>query len=119
MATQTFPVGDEFIPTVGVGYTKTFRHLSAGFGEGYEQISSDGLNSVRDKWPLSWKNTPLATITTIKNFLNLRGANEAFLWTPPTGTEIKVRMRGGYKETFSKTLNVSTLTTTFEQVFDL
>ncbi len=119
MALQTFPVGDEFIPTVGVGYTKTFRSLTAGFGEGYEQISADGVNTVREKWPLRWRDTKTATLTTIKSFLDLRGVNEAFLWTPPTGTQIKVRMRVGYKENFDRTLNVATLTTTFEQVFDL
>lgn len=119
MALTIFPTGDEYIPSVGLGYAKIFRHLKADFGEGYEQITADGANAVMEKWPILWRDIPTATATTIKDFLDLRGVSEAFYWTPPTGTQIKVRMRNSYKENFSKTLNVSTLSVTFEQVFDL
>lgn len=119
MALQTFPTGDTYSPTVGTGYTKSFRSLSAEFGEGYEQITADGVNTVKQKWPITWRNIPTTTATTIKDFLDLRGVNEAFLWTPPLGTEIKVRMREGYKENFPQSLNNSNISVTFEEVFDL
>jgi len=119
MALTTFPTGDLVIPTVGSGYDRSFRMLSAGFGEGFEQRSQDGINTVKETWRVSWRDIPTATAVTIKTFLNLRGTVEAFLWTPPAGTQLKVVMRKGYKETYNKTENVSTIATTFEQVFDV
>lgn len=116
---EVFPTGDEYAPSVGASQTKTFRVLRSSFGNGYEQVAVDGINSQRQEWSIAWQNIDIdTTLSDIKTFLDARGANEAFYWTPPGGTQIAVRMVDGYTETYDVTLNVASLSTTFKEVYD-
>jgi len=70
----------------------TFQTLTAAFGEGYEQAAGDGLNNIRQSWPLTFFGE-WDKIDAIRKFLDARGGYEAFLWTPPGETEpIAVRV---------------------------
>lgn len=116
---EIFPTGDQYAPSVGASQKKSFRVLQSSFGNGYEQVTVDGINSQRQEWSISWSNIDIdTTLYTIKTFLDARGGNEAFYWTPPGGTQIAVRMADGYNENYNVTLNVGTLSSVFKEVYD-
>lgn len=74
----------------------SFRVLTARFGDGYEQVAQDGINSRAESWPLEFFGSE-AEITPIKEFLDRHGDWKGFLWTPPLGRQAVFRMDGGYQ----------------------
>lgn len=66
--------------------TKTFRVLTAQFGDGYKQTAADGINNASQAWPLTFTGQASA-ITPIRDFLDARAGWQAFYWTPPLGTQ--------------------------------
>lgn len=58
------------------------RVLAAGFGDGYQQRVGDGINALQPEWVLSFSRE-IADIDTIEAFLEARGGEESFDWTPP------------------------------------
>lgn len=66
--------------------TKTFRVLTAQFGDGYKQSTADGINNVSQSWPLSFTGRA-SDITPIRDFLDARAGWQSFYWTPPLGTQ--------------------------------
>lgn len=83
MALQTFTWGCLSGPTG----TKTYRVLTAQFGDGYKQVAADGINNVSQTWPLSFKSKTLQDIVDIRNFLDEKQGFKAFYWTPPLGVQ--------------------------------
>ena len=61
------------------------RVLSAKFGDGYSQRTTDGLNTMLRKWNLQFNNRAQAECDAIEAFLVSQGGCLAFNWTPPTG----------------------------------
>lgn len=76
------------------GQKVEFKLLSATFGDGYEQISQEGLNSKKEEWSLTWSNEDGTDTTTIKTFLDARGGSEPFYWTAPNDTAKLWRCEG-------------------------
>jgi phage-related protein len=54
------------------------------FGDGYEQRTTDGLNTKLESWSVSFKRSPTA-INSIDSFLNTCGGVTAFNWETPDG----------------------------------
>ncbi|MCS4445167.1 phage tail protein [Klebsiella pneumoniae] len=69
-------------PRVNPTQTVSFRTRKAGFGDGYTQVSGDGLNPRSQEWELSFVGTE-EYIRTIKKFLDRHGGTKSFQWTPP------------------------------------
>lgn len=85
------------------------------FGDGYQQRSSDGLNTNLKTFSLTFKGDP-ALVKQVEDFLDARAANglEAFEWTTPEGATIAVTCEEwGY--TFEN-YGWTTLAATFNQV---
>lgn len=63
---------------------KTIMHRikSVKFGDGYEQLSPDGINSKVDKWRLSYVWMDKATYETIQTAFDTVGGADYFTWTP-------------------------------------
>lgn len=80
MTTFTPPVGISFSSSV----TKLYRNLRNDFGDGYSQITGDGINSVREVWNLSWDTLTDAQADTIEAFLDAQGGIP-FNWETPRG----------------------------------
>lgn len=92
--------------------TKSDRTLIAGFGDGYEQATPDGLNTSLEKWDLSFADYPESQIDQITTFLDSMQSIYYFLWTPPGEvTPKKWRQEGEYTVSFpghtTKSLNVT------------
>lgn len=80
MALKTFI----WSPLNGVTGDITRRTRTAQFGDGYEQVTDDGMNSENQSWPLSFTDK-WTDIKPIIDFLREHGEARAFLWTNPLG----------------------------------
>ena len=109
----TFP---GFQPDYGVDVSITPRLARQKFGDGYEQVVGDGLNTMPRVWGVTFTQTE-ADIDTIESFLHTCGGVEAFDWTPPRGAAGKWRTSAeGWKRTVTN-FGYETLTASFEEVF--
>ena len=77
MAVETFLWRPETQPNGDI----TFAEIRAQFGDGYAQRAPDGINTERQRWPLTFRG-PEDEITPIVEFLR-RNRHTSFLWTPP------------------------------------
>ena len=52
------------------------------FGDGYEQRAKNGLNNNRQKWTIAFTKRSGVDIQSVYDFLEARGGDESFFWTP-------------------------------------
>lgn len=78
MALETF----SWCPRINPQQEVNFRTRKAKFGDGYEQVSGDGLNPRSQSWTLNFTGDE-AYISSIKAFLDRHQGTRAFLWKPP------------------------------------
>jgi len=62
--------------------------LKAVFGEGYEQRTSNGINTMPRSWTLGFTKSP-SDIDAIEAFLETAAGVTSFDWTPPRGSSGK------------------------------
>lgn len=70
--------------------TTAARVLTAAFGDGYQQVTSDGINTTRDTWQAQWDGVPTADMQSIINFFATQGGWNVFQWTAPGETTPKL-----------------------------
>ncbi|TWC27718.1 MULTISPECIES: phage tail protein [unclassified Pseudomonas] len=90
------------------------RVRTKGFGDGYSQSVSDGINNEQQSWPVTHTGSS-DRIKEIITFLRRHKGAKAFLWTPPLG-ELGLYKCNGFQPSH-KGGSVYTLTATFEQTF--
>lgn len=97
--------------------TGNFAHnvRSAQFGDGYKQISSNGLNQAVQQWQLAYTGHPAVTQSML-TFLN-QHVILAFFWTPPNGKKALFRVRSDSISVTPLARNVEALSFSFEQAF--
>ena len=78
MAIETF----EWSPRISPEQTVTMRVKEAQFGDGYAQVSGDGINPRSQSWDLSFVGTE-QYIKEIKQFFDRHQGRISFQWTPP------------------------------------
>ena len=110
MAIETFT----WEPDDEAGGESTLRTRKSQFGDGYAQVSSDGLNGETDSWSLSFGGLVEEVGPPLAFIRRHRGAR-SFLWTNPEG------VLGMYRcETFRqqrKPGGVVVLSATFERAY--
>jgi phage-related protein len=74
-------------PSPSTGRKTEFKLLKAEFGDGYTQITRQGLNHRRRKLTLSWDVLTDDQANEISGFLEARGGDETFYYTPPRETQ--------------------------------
>lgn len=97
----------------GMEGTFSYSTRSAKFGDGYEQISGDGINPETQSWPvtLSGLNKDvLPALTFIRAHVT-----KSFIWTPPNGVLGLYRVDKESIKSAPLSRNVSTITATFKQ----
>ena len=110
----TFP---SITPSYGAAKSSEPKVNAVQFGSGYEQRVVFGINQNPKVWDLSWNNITEANADTIEAFLDARGGQESFDWTPPAEST-------SYKwvcQQWNKQINYTgraTITATFRQVFE-
>jgi phage-related protein len=116
MASPTFTPPSP--PQLGTSRATDQTVLNADFGDGYEQVTADGLNSIRDTLPLMWNALTSADADLVEAFWRSVGRATAFWFTPPSkSTPAKYR--------FTDKINrdqidggIERVTTTIRQAFD-
>lgn len=105
-------------PVAGATNQTEARILKATFGDGYAQRSADGINTVVEKYDLTWENISREEAEVIIAFFKARGGYESFEWTPPGYT---VASKWTCEQWGRQHINpvLDTVTATFNQSFDL
>lgn len=94
-------------------YNRTLRKVQ--FGDGYSQVSEDGINSEQIKFPYAYRG-PLVTALAIRDFCR-RHCVKAFMWTPPHGEVGLYRVAAGSIKVTPNGKTQATISATFEQAF--
>ncbi len=71
-----------------------FRQRKVRFGDGYSQVTTDGLNPIQRSWPLTFTGTG-SVISAIAAFLEDHAA-EPFEWKPPLRASVSLFLANGY-----------------------
>lgn len=107
-------------PTISYGSSlkKDYRTLSADFGDGYNQRTGDGLNTLNEAWSLQWNTITLSEKNILINFFDSLEGYQNFNWTAPGDGVAK---RWICKSPVITPLNSTyfNVTAVFERVYDL
>lgn len=103
-----------YIPSYSVELEVTPRVRVAKFGDGYEQRTADGLNTLPRRWSLRFVRHD-SDLDAVESFLVARGGVEAFDWTPPKGAAGKWVCRE-WRRSLTQP-NYGEITCTFEEVW--
>jgi len=76
----TFP---SITPSYGINKSSSPKVKQVQFGDGYSMRTVFGLNQNLKIYNPSWKNISETDADTISDFLDARGGQESFDWTPP------------------------------------
>lgn len=87
---------------------------TAQFGDGYAQVSGEGINSSKESWAITFSGQ-IDKVQEVISFLDERKGYKSFAWRNPLG---KLGLyRAARWETLPYSRDVFRLTTTFEQAF--
>lgn len=113
MAIETFnwPIQTATQPTLEV----KDRIRKAQFGDGYEQVTGDGINPSQFSFPYSFTG-PAARAMEIYNFLS-RHKTKSFVFTPPYAEKGLYRVAADSLKRSVKGKTLLIVTATFEQAF--
>ncbi|QIG69085.1 minor tail protein M [Rhizobium phage RHph_N1_15] len=81
MALPTF--NPPIAPSPGIGRKVKYNILEAEFGEGYSQPTRAGINHRRRELTLAWEVLTDSQAWAISDFLDERGGDLSFYYTPP------------------------------------
>jgi phage-related protein len=112
MAFDTFT--STWVADYGTAVTRKPRLFRTPFGDGYEQVTANGINSNPEVWNLKW-DVPAATAQAIEDFIVAHAA-VPFKWTNPKGVLIVVQAYDGCTHTWDN-YGKHTVTATFTQDF--
>jgi phage-related protein len=94
------------------------RILIAQFGDGYEQRTGDGINTMRQIVNLRWDKIRVAVSDVIIAFFEARAGVEAFYYTLPGSGSQKKYKCSAWNRTRHEA-NLDSISARFTQVFDL
>lgn len=93
----------------------TQRVRSAQFGDGYKQVSGDGINPESQSWPVSFTGQQKDMVPLL-SFIRSH-TTTSFLWTPPYGVVGLYRVVSDSIKAAPVGGAVMTVSATFEQAF--
>lgn len=106
-----------FTPDYGAQKDKQPRVRKITLGDGYSQRQASGLNTNPQRWNLRFSFREKTEADAIDDFLEARGAVEAFDWTPP-GSTTSIRVVCEAWSVVTEKHNRYVITATFDQVFE-
>lgn len=101
-------------PLFGANKAIKPRVLSAQFGDGYEQRVADGINTQKQVWSLTFRDSN-TVIDAIETFLIGKAGVTSFTWTPQGESEVRVLCREWSKS--RDDADTYSLQCSFEQVY--
>lgn len=117
MALDTFTWNANIVS--GAAGTKTYKVLTAQFGDGYKQVAAYGINNVSQSWPLTFKalKADNSDLLSLMAFLDSKQGYQAFYWTPPVLGAVQGIYRCSSFQLTGESGEVYTITATFEESF--
>lgn len=113
MTIETFMWPTQVAGQPATEYSRTIRKVQ--FGDGYSQVSEDGINSERIKFPYSYRG-PLETAIVIRDFCR-RHCVRSFIWAPIHSEKGLYRVDPESIRMVPNGRTQATITATFEQAF--
>jgi phage-related protein len=107
-----------WLPSYSTKVDKSPRILEAAFGDGYSQRTGDGINNNPATWEISIATRYDTEADAVMAFLDGQKGYIPFNWTPPGATAALKFISKKYGRTYTNN-NLSGITATFDQVFDL
>lgn len=111
MAIETFTWPVQIQAQQQISYPQRVR--STQFGEGYEQVSGDGINPETIQVPITWTGSKSEAMA-LRNFLR-RHVVKSFFFTPPFELQGLYRVTPDSINLVPVAANVATVTATFKQ----
>lgn len=111
MAIETFIWPVQIQAQQQISYSQ--RVKSAQFGDGYEQVSGDGINPETIQVPITWTGKRSEAMG-LRNFLR-RHATKTFFFTPPFEQQGLYRVTADSINLVPISASVATVTATFKQ----
>lgn len=105
-----------WIPDQGASRTSTPNVNKSAFGEGYVQRSANGINSVAEKWSLSFTIRTKAEVLAMVAMLRAAKGVSNFDFIAPDGVDAKFTC-DSWSDVYYHQGNAS-LTATFERVYE-
>lgn len=113
MVVETFTWPTQIASQPATEYNRTVRKVQ--FGNGYSQVSEDGMNSEKIKFSYSFRG-PLETSLAIRDFCR-RHCIEAFTFKPPHGEAGLYRVTEDSIRLVPNGKTQATVSATFEQAY--
>jgi phage-related protein len=85
MSAETFPAYPPHKSSSGEDVK--LRVHKAQFGDGYKQLTPDGINTKVITWTLQWDAEDWDKVVEMKEFIDDHAGATPFKWTPPGGSE--------------------------------
>lgn len=82
---------------VGASSEVNYRLRKAQFGDGYQQVSGDGINNQSESWDIEFTGE-LIYISDISDWFDARSGQKSFFWKNPFG-KTKLYRCEGYRTT--------------------
>ena len=111
MAIETFTWPVQIQAQQQISYAQRIK--SAQFGEGYEQVSGDGINPETIQVPITWTGKKSEAVA-MRDFLR-RHVVKSFIFTPPFEQLGLYRVTADSINLVPVSANVATVTATFKQ----
>ncbi len=120
MANSTMPL------TTKISQQSTMKRapkvLSSSYGDGYEQLSPDGINNVAEQWTVVWENLSSTDANTLETlWQTTRYGVDYVTWTPPLPSPLNTSKKYRIKslDMVVSSGNIFTYQATVQQVFDI
>lgn len=103
-------------PSYGLANDPEFSVDTVSFGDGFEQSSPAGINSIRDQWSLTWNLLRREEFDELYSFLVSKRGSEPFQWSIPDDDRVVTVKCKDPKYTYTD-FGLYQLTATFREVF--
>lgn len=105
-------------PSPGTTQKPELRLLRADFGDGYSMTVRDGMNHIRKTISLRWDVLTAGQAKQIVDFLEERGGDQPFYYTPAR-TNVPIKFTCDEWQETQNAAGLSALTATLKQDFNL
>lgn len=106
-----------WVESPGTAVEETARLRVARFGDGYQQAAPDGINFIAQSWPLQFNDVDDVEGDLMVAFLRANAGLHFNYWPLWAPAAIKVRCNT-WRRVQGAVLRTSSITATFEQVFE-
>ncbi|WP_140921004.1 phage tail protein [Limnobaculum xujianqingii] len=111
---ETFKWGTQIQNQQEVTYSRRVRSLQ--FGDGYEQVVEDGINTESQSWPIIYTGRN-NEVEMVRDFLR-RHVTKSFIWTPPFGEKGLFRVSNEPIKVVPLSETTLTVSAVFKQSFE-